>query len=69
MVWLKIILFVIANLILLPNLMQNLVIATENYNTLPVVTVVKGLKLNDYHMKSGAYLIAVLIVNAIAVFC
>lgn len=50
-------------------MIQNLILATENINVLPVLQIVKGYKLNDYHMKSGAYLLATLIVNAIAIFC
>ena len=69
MIILKIILFVIANFFLMAQMMQNLILATENINVMPVLKIVKGYKLNDYHMKSGAYLLAILIVNAIAIFC
>lgn len=69
MIILKIILFIIANFFLMAQMMQNLILATENINVMQVLKIVKGYKLNDYHMKSGAYLLAILIVNAIAVFC
>ena len=50
-------------------MMQNLIIATEDINVMQVLKIVKGYKLNAYHMEAGAFLLAIIIFNAIAIFC
>lgn len=69
MIIFKIILFIIANFFLMAQMMQNLIIATEDINVMQVLKIVKGYKLNAYHMEAGVYLLAILIFNAIAIFC
>lgn len=69
MIIFKIILFIIANFFLMTQMMQNLIIATEDINVMQVLKIVKGYKLNAYHMEAGAFLLAIIIFNAIAIFC
>lgn len=50
-------------------MMRNLIIATEDINVMQVLKIVKGYKLNAYHMEAATFLLAILIFNAIAIFC
>lgn len=69
MIIFKIILFIIANFFLMAQMIQNLIIATEDINVMQVLKIVKGYKLNAYHMEAAVFLLAILIFNAIAIFC